>query len=62
MCQSLVLGAYSYSLDPSNDYLLTTQHLGNGWEILGKLWAEPDDKLLELWATTADKYLTQSTK
>lgn len=60
MCQSLVLGAYSHTLDPDNDYLLTTQKAG--WEMLTKVWNEPNDKLIELWNATADKYLTQSTK
>lgn len=60
LCQSLVLGAYSHSQDPANDYVLTTQ--AAGWAVLTQLWAEPDDQLIELWKTTADKYLTQSTK
>lgn len=35
LAQSLVLGAYSYSLDPSNEYVLKTA--SNGWRILRKL-------------------------
>ena len=34
--QSLTLGAYSYSLDPTNEYLLTTAR--RGWMILEALW------------------------
>lgn len=60
LCQSLVLGAYSHSLDPENSYLLTTQE--PGWDLLQRLWAEPDNKIEELWTKTADGYLTQSTK
>lgn len=60
ICQSLVLGAYSHSLDPENNYLLITQEAG--WDLLQRLWAEPDDKVDELWTKTADNYLTQSTK
>lgn len=60
LCQSLVLGAYSHSLDPENSYLLTTQE--RGWDLLQRLWAEPDNKIEELWNKTADNYLTQSTK
>ncbi|KAJ6646077.1 Hydroxylysine kinase [Pseudolycoriella hygida] len=60
LCQSLVLGAYSHQLDPDNSYVLTTQ--AAGWDMLLRLWAEPDDKIEELWVKTADNYLTQSTK
>jgi len=60
LCQSLVLGAYSHSLDPENSYLLLTQEAG--WDLLRRLWAEPDKNLEELWTKTADNYLTQSTK
>ena len=34
--QSLTLGAYSHSLDPTNEYLLTTAR--RGWKILEALW------------------------
>lgn len=60
LCQSLVLGVYSHTQDPGNEYLLSTQ--AAGWALLAQLWAEPDEQLTELWKTTADKYLTQSTK
>lgn len=60
LCQSLVLGVYSHTLDPGNDYLLSTQ--AAGWALLAQLWGEPDEQLKELWKQTADKYLTQSTK
>lgn len=60
LCQSLVLGAYSHAQDPGNEYVLSTQ--ARGWELLEKLWREPEEKVLELWQQTGDKYLTQSTK
>lgn len=60
LCQSLVLGAYSHTMDPENNYLLSTQ--ATGWALLAQLWGEPDEQLIELWKTTADKYLTQSNK
>lgn len=58
LCQSLVMGAYSHSLDPGNDYVLFTSKIG--WDILTRLWETPD--IEELWFTTADNYLKQSVK
>lgn len=60
LCQSLVLGTYTNTLDPKNDYILITQTAG--WELLTSMWAESDDALIELWSTTADNYLKQSYK
>lgn len=60
LCQSLVLGAYTHSLDPDNDYVLITQ--SNGWTILEQLWSMPDEELDQLWFDTADNYLKQSNK
>lgn len=54
------MGAYSYSLDPDNDYLLVTQEAG--WTVLGALWAMSDDQFNELMDVTADAYLKQSIK
>ncbi|CAD7079448.1 unnamed protein product [Hermetia illucens] len=59
LCQSLVLGAYTHSLDPENDYLLITQKVG--WEILEKIWAD-FNRANEIWKETADDYLKQSIK
>ncbi|XP_046628593.1 hydroxylysine kinase [Neodiprion virginianus] len=47
LCQSLVLGAYSYMNDPGNEYLLSTQK--RGWSLLEELWELSNDALLKLW-------------
>ncbi|ODN04830.1 Hydroxylysine kinase [Orchesella cincta] len=48
LCQSLVLGAYTYSLDPGNEYLLTTAK--TGWALLDRLWNEKsDEEMLACW-------------
>ncbi|XP_055387318.1 hydroxylysine kinase [Condylostylus longicornis] len=60
LCQSLVLGAYTHSLDPGNDYVLTTQEAG--WNLLESLWKENLNKIDEIWDNTADEYLKQSFK
>lgn len=60
LCQSLVMGAYSHSLEPDNEYVLSTQ--ADGWVLLDKLWHEPEERLRDLWQETGDRYLTQSTK
>lgn len=60
LCQSLVMGMYTHSLDPKNDYLLLTQNAG--WKILEELWKMKDAEALEIWKNKADQYLTQSTK
>ena len=54
LVQSLVLGAYSYSLDPTNDYLLTTAR--RGWRVLHALWDTPPDTLHALWADIGQSY------
>lgn len=58
LCQSLVLGCYSYTLDPENDYVLESQ--ANGWKMLKLIWETPNEELDELWFSTADDYLKQS--
>lgn len=60
LCQSVVIGLYSHSLDPENDYLLVTQE--NGWKMLKLLRETPKNEVEELWFTTADEYLKQSDK
>ena len=46
-CQSLVLGAYSLSLDPSNDYVVVTSK--TGWDQLRKMWNAPKEWLYSQW-------------
>lgn len=55
LCQSLVLGAYSASLDPSNKYVLATSH--NGWDMLENLWNFPEEDLLKIWENTAQTFI-----
>ncbi|XP_002002055.2 hydroxylysine kinase [Drosophila mojavensis] len=60
LAQSLIMGAYTHTLHPGNDYVLVTQ--AQGWLLLEQLWRENLDTVDELWQTTAHQYLTQSTK
>ncbi|KAG8228449.1 hypothetical protein J437_LFUL009100 [Ladona fulva] len=46
-CQSLVLGAYSYSLNPTNDYVMITAKLG--WKHLHYLWNTPSESIHCKW-------------
>lgn len=47
LVQSLVLGAYSHSLDPTNSYVLTTA--ARGWHLLHALWDTPREALYRRW-------------
>ncbi|XP_030384593.1 hydroxylysine kinase [Scaptodrosophila lebanonensis] len=60
LAQSLVMGAYTHTLHPSNDYVLVTQE--QGWRLIEQLWREKFDTIDELWETTGHQYLTQSHK
>jgi len=44
---SLVMGAYSHSLDASNTYVLTTAQ--QGWAALEMMLAEGRDSVLSVW-------------
>ncbi|KAF2904075.1 hypothetical protein ILUMI_02092 [Ignelater luminosus] len=57
LCQSLVMGAYTSLHNPENKYVLTTA--ATGWELLLKLWPEPEEKVLEKWRTVADSYIQE---
>ncbi|XP_033341414.2 hydroxylysine kinase [Megalopta genalis] len=50
ICQSLVMGAYSYLHDPQNDYLLITQK--SGWALLKNLWPVGQEEVLRRWGLT----------
>lgn len=52
--QSLVLGAYSHSFDPKNDYVLTTAK--TGWKVLSEFWDTPSAKLYEDWEKIIKSY------
>lgn len=60
LAQSLVMGSYTHSLHPSNEYVLVTQE--EGWKLIEELWRNQFETIDELWRTAADKYLTQSVK
>lgn len=60
LAQSLVMGTYTHTLNPSNEYVLVTQE--EGWKMIEELWRNRFTEIDELWQTTADKYLTQSVK
>ncbi|XP_065051371.1 hydroxylysine kinase-like [Rhopilema esculentum] len=49
LAQSLTMGNYQYSLDPGNEYLLTTSQ--TGWKVLGMFleYEERVDELIEYW-------------
>ena len=52
--QSLVMGAYTYMQDPSNDYVLVTaQH---GWKNLKQFWDLPASDLYAKWDQIQDSY------
>jgi len=53
-CQSLVMGAYSYTLDPGNEYLLVTQNAG--WGCLQELWNISQEELYAKWDKIIDSY------
>jgi len=60
LAQSLVMGAYTHSLDPTNEYVLVTQE--TGWKLIELLWRDNFENIDEIWQTAADKYLTSSIK
>ncbi|XP_067656805.1 hydroxylysine kinase-like isoform X2 [Haliotis asinina] len=47
IAQSLVIGAYSFHVDPSNDYTLTTAK--KGWPRLRQLWKMDTEELVREW-------------
>jgi len=52
--QSLVLGAYSHSFDPKNDYVLTTAK--TGWKVLAEFWDAPSAELYKNWEKITKSY------
>lgn len=54
LCTSLVMGAYSYSLEPENSYLLVTA--AYGWELLEDLRREPEEEVLMKWKSMAEEF------
>ncbi|XP_013111963.2 hydroxylysine kinase [Stomoxys calcitrans] len=60
LAQSLVMGAYTHSLDPSNEYVLVTQE--QGWKLIEELWHNTLDTIDDIWEAAADHYLKSSVK
>uniref|UniRef100_A0A4Y0BE88 Uncharacterized protein n=1 Tax=Anopheles funestus TaxID=62324 RepID=A0A4Y0BE88_ANOFN len=58
LCQSLVLGLYTATVDASNQYILSSQT--RGWHVLEALWSETDKDIVERWNSIAEEYLTCS--
>ena len=49
-----MLGAYSHSFDPTNDYVLTTAK--TGWKTLAEFWDTPSAELYENWEKIINSY------
>jgi len=65
--QSLVMGAYSYSQDPGNEYLLITAK--TGWKTLSDFWSLEEaelykewDKIISLYDNKKTSYLSGSSE
>ncbi|RUS86309.1 hypothetical protein EGW08_005894 [Elysia chlorotica] len=54
MVMSLVYGAYTYHLDPTNEYVLDTAKFG--WKALTQFWEADPEKLLDRWDEIIQKY------
>lgn len=54
LCQSLVMGAYSHRLDPSNSYLIVSAR--TGWDRLKQVWNTKDEDLLKMWKNIQNMY------
>ncbi len=53
--QSLIMGAYTYLMDPGNEYVLTTA--ARGWPILRELWDLPAEQLYANWKQVMQTYV-----
>ncbi|XP_055524200.1 hydroxylysine kinase [Wyeomyia smithii] len=58
LCQSLVMGLYTSTVDDQNKYILSSQV--RGWGVLEALWAEKDKDILARWEKVAEQFLTRS--
>lgn len=50
------MGMYSATMDPSNEYILSSQK--NGWCLLEDIWSH--ENIEKLWSETEDDYLKRS--
>merc|ERR1712168_1482925 len=53
--QSMVMGAYSYAINPSNEYLLLTQK--TGWSILDTFQKENSESMITRWRSIISEYV-----
>ncbi|GFN92091.1 hydroxylysine kinase [Plakobranchus ocellatus] len=54
MVMSLVYGAYTYHMDPSNEYVLETSRFG--WQALTQFWAADEQKMQDGWDEIVKSY------
>ncbi|XP_061180457.1 hydroxylysine kinase-like [Saccostrea echinata] len=54
IAQSLVMGAYSYYMDPNNTYVLNTAT--RGWPLINMLWETPKSDIDARWNTIIEEY------
>ena len=54
MVMSLVYGAYTYYLDPTNEYVLETAKFG--WKALAQFWEADEQKLQDRWDEIINEY------
>lgn len=52
--QSLTIGLYTYSLDPRNDYVLSTQE--KGWEVVTNFWSRRSNEVTDQWRNIVSMY------
>ena len=52
--QSLTLGAYTYLMDPGNEYVLTTA--ASGWKLLQQFWSITAEELYSGWKNVMRTY------
>ena len=54
VAQSLIMGAYTYHMDPSNSYVLNTA--ARGWPLVSLLWETPKHELDARWKKIIEEY------
>lgn len=54
IAQSLVMGAYTYHMDPSNVYVLNTA--ARGWPLASLMWETPQHEIDARWKRIMEEY------
>ncbi|TRY69968.1 hypothetical protein TCAL_02332 [Tigriopus californicus] len=52
--QALILGAYSYRQNPTNEYLLLSAK--TGWKVVEEFWCFPKEQLMKDWQQIVSEY------